>query len=55
MCQPAEPTPSSEVAAGGRLGTLPSWFTDEERASRVERYLKSPSGRAFARRHFAIE
>ena len=30
-------------------------FTDTERAGRVERYLKSPSGRAFARRHFAVE
>ena len=30
-------------------------FSDEERACRFERYLKSPSGRAFARRHFAVE
>ncbi len=27
-------------------------FTDERRAERFERYLKSPSGRAFAKRHF---
>ena len=27
-------------------------FSDEERAIRFERYLKSGSGRAFARRHF---
>jgi putative endonuclease len=26
-------------------------FADEERARRLERYLKSGSGRAFARRH----
>jgi predicted GIY-YIG superfamily endonuclease len=30
-------------------------FTDEGRAACFERYLKSPSGRAFARRHFAVE
>jgi predicted GIY-YIG superfamily endonuclease len=30
-------------------------FTDADRAGRFERYLKSPSGRAFARRHFALE
>ena len=30
-------------------------FSDEQRASRFERYLKSPSGRAFARRHFAVD
>jgi putative endonuclease len=30
-------------------------FTDEGRAARFERYLKSSSGRAFARRHFAVE
>jgi putative endonuclease len=30
-------------------------FTDQERAVRFERYLKSPSGRAFARRHLAVE
>ena len=29
-------------------------FTDEQRATSFERYLKSPSGRAFARRHFAV-
>jgi predicted GIY-YIG superfamily endonuclease len=29
--------------------------SDQERAARFERYLKSPSGRAFARRHFAVE
>jgi putative endonuclease len=28
-------------------------FSDEHRAIAFERYLKSPSGRAFARRHFA--
>jgi hypothetical protein len=27
-------------------------FTDENRAIRFERYLKSGSGRAFAKRHF---
>jgi len=27
-------------------------FADEQRARRFERYLKSGSGRAFARRHF---
>ena len=27
-------------------------FTDEQRAIRFERYLKSGSGRAFAKRHF---
>ena len=27
-------------------------FTDEDRAARFERYLKTGSGRAFARRHF---
>jgi predicted GIY-YIG superfamily endonuclease len=27
-------------------------FSDEERAVRFERYLKSGSGRAFAKRHF---
>ena len=27
-------------------------FTDEKRALRFERYLKSGSGRAFAKRHF---
>jgi putative endonuclease len=27
-------------------------FSDEERALRFERYLKSGSGRAFAKRHF---
>ena len=27
-------------------------FTDKERAARFERYLKSGSGRAFAKRHF---
>jgi putative endonuclease len=27
-------------------------FTDENRAARFERYLKTGSGRAFARRHF---
>jgi predicted GIY-YIG superfamily endonuclease len=27
-------------------------FSDEERAIRFERYLKSGSGRAFAKRHF---
>lgn len=30
-------------------------FSDEQQASRFEQYLKSPSGRAFARRHFAVE
>jgi len=30
-------------------------FTDVERAARFERYLKSPSGRAFSRRHFAVD
>ena len=29
-------------------------FEDERRAAAFERYLKSPSGRAFARRHFAV-
>ena len=28
-------------------------FSDEQRAIRFERYLKSGSGRAFAKRHFA--
>lgn len=28
-------------------------FEDEHRAAAFERYLKSPAGRAFARRHFA--
>ena len=28
-------------------------FPDESRAARFERYLKSGSGRAFAKRHFA--
>lgn len=27
-------------------------FTDEDRAARFERYLKTGSGRAFAKRHF---
>jgi predicted GIY-YIG superfamily endonuclease len=27
-------------------------FSDEQRAARFERYLKSGSGRAFAKRHF---
>ena len=27
-------------------------FSDEKRAIRFERYLKSGSGRAFAKRHF---
>jgi predicted GIY-YIG superfamily endonuclease len=30
-------------------------FSEEHRAAAFERYLKSPSGRAFARRHFAID
>jgi hypothetical protein len=30
-------------------------FVDERDAARFERYLKSASGRAFARRHFAAE
>ena len=30
-------------------------FPDERRARRFERYLKSGSGRAFAKRHFAVE
>ncbi len=30
-------------------------FADEQQAVRFERYLKSPSGRAFARRHFAVD
>ncbi|MEW5982377.1 MAG: GIY-YIG nuclease family protein [Acidobacteriota bacterium] len=29
-------------------------FEDEGRAAAFERYLKSPSGRAFSRRHFAV-
>lgn len=29
-------------------------FEDEGRAVAFERYLKSPSGRAFTRRHFAV-
>ena len=29
-------------------------FSDEKRAIRFERYLKSGSGRAFARRHFEL-
>jgi putative endonuclease len=29
-------------------------FSDEQRAIRFERYLKSGSGRAFARRHFEL-
>jgi predicted GIY-YIG superfamily endonuclease len=29
-------------------------FADERNASRFERYLKGPSGRAFARRHFDV-
>ena len=29
-------------------------FEDEHRAAAFERYLKSPSGRAFAKRHFAV-
>lgn len=29
-------------------------FEDEHRAAAFERDLKSPSGRAFARRHFAV-
>ena len=30
-------------------------FPDERAAARFERYLKSGSGRAFAKRHFALE
>jgi putative endonuclease len=30
-------------------------FCDQPRAVAFEKYLKSPSGRAFARRHFAID
>ena len=30
-------------------------FADARHAVRFERYLKSPSGRAFARRHFAAD
>jgi putative endonuclease len=30
-------------------------FADEPGAAAFERYLKSPSGRAFARRHFAVD
>jgi predicted GIY-YIG superfamily endonuclease len=30
-------------------------FPDERAAARFERYLKSGSGRAFAKRHFAVE
>jgi predicted GIY-YIG superfamily endonuclease len=30
-------------------------LADERHAVRFERYLKSPSGRAFARRHFAVD
>jgi predicted GIY-YIG superfamily endonuclease len=30
-------------------------FADERRAVRFERYLKSSSGRAFARRHFVVD
>ena len=30
-------------------------FADERHAVRFERYLESPSGRAFARRHFAVD
>lgn len=46
--------------SGGNAATAPHrpWrvdvvvrFADEERAVRFERYLKSGSGRAFARRH----
>ncbi|MDQ1242214.1 MAG: putative endonuclease [Pseudomonadota bacterium] len=29
-------------------------FEDEHRAAAFERYLKTPSGRAFAKRHFAV-
>lgn len=29
-------------------------FSDEQRAVRFERYLKSGSGRAFAKRHFEV-
>jgi predicted GIY-YIG superfamily endonuclease len=28
------------------------WFSDRDKASRFEKYLKSGSGRAFASRHF---
>jgi len=30
-------------------------FTVEHSAAAFERYLKSPSGRAFARKHFAVD
>jgi hypothetical protein len=30
-------------------------FEDAYRAAAFERYLKSPSGRAFARKHFAVD
>jgi predicted GIY-YIG superfamily endonuclease len=30
-------------------------FEDEHRAAAFERYLKSPSGRAFVLRHFAVD
>lgn len=29
-------------------------FSDERRASAFERYLKTPSGRSFAKHHFAV-
>lgn len=29
------------------------WFANEDNAVRFERYLKSASGRAFAKRHFS--
>ena len=30
-------------------------FEDQHRAAAFERYFKSPSGRAFAKRHFAVK
>jgi len=32
--------------------TVVVWFEDERKAAEFERYLKSGSGRAFAKRHF---
>ena len=38
--------------AGGGPWELLVWFADRERAAAFERYLKSGSGREFARRQF---
>jgi hypothetical protein len=35
-----------------RFATSPCEFSDEEHATAFERFLKSGSGRAFAKRHF---